>query len=97
MAFTWSETITTSVTEIKAIHWAELHTNIDFLKDNPSGCGTDNTSVDAIADATVDSTDNASANSGANSGVDYSANNYVYSSDSPSVNGMKHITENYHN
>ncbi|MDD5240033.1 MAG: hypothetical protein PHH61_06260 [Candidatus Nanoarchaeia archaeon] len=100
MGFTWSETITTGTTEIKTIHWSELHTNIDFLKDNPSGCGTDNTSVDATADATVDTGDNASVNSGANSGVDSgdnsgadSGNNtLVVSSEAITGNGSENLT-----
>lgn len=85
MGFTWSETITTGTTEIKAIHWTELHTNIDFLKDNPSGCVTDNTSVDAVADATVDTGDNASVNSGANSSVDSGDNASANSGQNSSV------------
>ncbi len=85
MGFSWTNEITTGVTEIKAFDWAELQTKTDYLKDNPSGCGTDNTSVDATADATVDTGDNASVNSGADSGVDSGADSGVDSGDNSSV------------
>jgi hypothetical protein len=94
MGFTWSETITTGTTEIKAIHWSELHANIDFLKNNPSGCGTNNTSVDATADATVDAGDNASVNSGANSSVDSGDNSAADSGQNSSVDGSANSSAN---
>jgi hypothetical protein len=94
MGFTWSETITTGVTEIKAIHWSELQTNIDFLKDNPSGCGTNNTSVDAVADATVDANDNSSANGSANTSIDSGQSPTSNSSDDATVNTSNDITFN---
>jgi hypothetical protein len=97
MAFSWTDTITTSVTYIKAIHFSELQTNIDWLNDNP-GCASNN-SVDNTSDnGTVDSGDdtvvNASQYLSYDSGDDGTVDSGDYSSDDIDENYEADAVEN---
>jgi hypothetical protein len=79
MAFSWSESITTSVTYIKVIHYSELQTNIDWLNDN-RGCAANNSVDNTSDDGTVDTGDDVTINATADSGYDSSQDSPDYSS-----------------
>jgi len=93
MAFSWSETVTTGATEIKASHWQELQDNTDYLNDNP-GCGTNNSSVDAAADATVDASADATINAIADSSADSGKDSTVDVNDHGTYNSSENSTIN---